>query len=99
MSLTKEQAVALLEQLIDEERWQEALLVCRRIADELHESPQRLDTVLPHERPDPHQLRAEDTGSSLYLLGMMQYWGWGGAAQDREEAFGCYSRAAEKGHL
>ena len=72
-----------------EEKWQEALLVCRRIADEQHKSPQRLREVLRHVKPDAEQLRAEDTGSSWWLLGEMQ---------EAEEAFESYLRAAAKGH-
>ena len=36
MSFTKEAAEAQVEQLVDEEKWEEALALCRRAADELH---------------------------------------------------------------
>ena len=68
-----EMAQAQIEQLIKEERWEEALVVCRIIADELHEDPRWLWRVLQHLRLDAEQLRAEDTGSSLWLLGHMHY--------------------------
>ena len=99
MSFTKEEAEAQVKQLMEEERWEEALLVYRRIGDELHEKPRRLGEVVEHVRPDVAQLRAEDTGSSLWLLGAMFSCGRGGVEWDWEEAFRCFSRAAEKGHL
>ena len=74
-------------------------MACRRVADELHEHPDWLRATLRHVRPDAEQLRAEDTGSSLWLLGDMLSGGRGGVERNREEAFRCFSRAAEKGHL
>ena len=50
-------------------------------------------------RPDADHLKEEDTGSSLWLLGVMRRWGWGGAQKNEEEAYRCFSRAAAKGHL
>ena len=68
MSFTKEDAEAQVRQLLKEKRWDKALLVCRRVADELHVDPQRLVWVLKHVKLDAEQLRVEDTGSSLSLL-------------------------------
>ena len=100
MSFTMEVAQAQIEQMIKEARWEEALVVCRRMADELHEDPSlELRVVLEHVRSDSEQLRAEDTSSSLWLLGTMHYLGWGGVHVNYEEAFRCFSRATEKGHL
>ena len=53
-----------MDQLIEEGRWDEALLVCRMIADELNEVPRMLREVLEHATLDEEQLRAEHTGSS-----------------------------------
>ena len=100
MSFTKEQAEVQLEQLMKENRWEEVLQVYRRMADELHEEPSFVEKALRRVKPDAEQLRAEDTGSSLWLLGMMYYESAGGVVQNwEEEAFLCFSRAAEKGHL
>ena len=82
MSFTMEQAEAQVEQLMEEGRQDEALAVCRRIADELHEEPEPWQ-VLDHVTPDTEQLRAEDTGSSLWLLGQMHYMGRGGMEETR----------------
>ena len=76
-SFTKEEGQ--IRRLMKEGRWDEALLVCRRAVDELHERPSwRLRKVLEHVKLDIHQLRAEDTGSSLWLMGEMYCYGWGG---------------------
>ena len=101
MSFAKQQADAQLELLRKEERWDEALQLCRRMADELHKQPRfhQLTQVLEQVSPDAEQLRAQDTGSSLWLLGQMHYDGRGGVEENWEEAFRCFSRAAEKGHL
>ena len=97
MSAAKEEAEAQVNALIDEEKWDEALRECRRIADELHEEPGRLPEVLRHVKQDAQQLRAEDTGSSLYLLGEVHL--LDGPTFDEDECYRCSSRAAEKGHL
>ena len=99
MSFTAELAEEQVVKLMREERWDEALDVCRRVADELHEEPSRLGEVLEHVSPATEQLRAEDAGSALWLLGFMYLWGYGGVQRHREEAFRCFSRAAGKGHL
>ena len=59
-----------------------------------------LPEVLRHVRLDMAQLRAEDSGSSWWLLGSGLLLGQRRSAeQDAEEAYACYSRAADKGHL
>ena len=98
MSFTKEEAEAQVSQLMEEQRWDEALQVCRRVVDELHVWPQQLAKVLYHVKPDAEQLRAEDTGSSMWLLGCMHYYGRV-VQRDYPEAFHCFSRAWDKGHL
>ena len=42
MEFTRETADAQLKQLVDEGRWEEALAVCRRMAQELHSQCRRL---------------------------------------------------------
>ena len=98
MSLTREEADAQLNALAEEQRWDEVLQLCRRMAEELH-VPTDIGQVLQHVRVDTEQLRAEDTGSSLWLLGTMQWGGLGDMARSNEEALRYFSRAAEKGHL
>ena len=99
MSFTREQAEVQLEQLMREGRWGEVLAGCRRIADELHDEPSwQLSSVLDCGKLDAEQLRAEDTGSSLWLLGVMYFEGRGGVERNYKEALRCYIRAAEKGH-
>ena len=55
-----------------------------------------LGAVLRHVKPDAEQLRAEDTGSTLWMLGQTYNHSM---AWDKQEAFRCFSSAAEKGHL
>ena len=102
MSFTKEQAEAQLEQLAEEKRWEEIVALCRRMADELHEDPPPLlpDALSQMQLPAyVEKLRAEDTGSSLWLLGVIYWVGVGGVEEDDDEAFRCFSSAADKGHL
>ena len=89
----------VLEEALLEQRWQDALASWRRLADVHHCDPPKMWAVLGAAKIDVAQLLAEDTGSSLFLLGKMLRYGRGGVDEDREQAYACFQQAAAKGHL
>ena len=66
--------------------------------DEEHQWPAEMEQVLLDVQLDEEELRGRDSASAWNLLAVGHFLGWGGLALDREEAFRCWCRAADKGH-
>ena len=98
--MTKERCKSMIEKLLFEMKWEEALTWLRRLMDEFHTWGGPLVwQVLPHVSPSVEELLVEDSGSSWNLLGFMYRYGDGGVERDELQSYRCFCKAAEMGHV
>ena len=101
MSDTRKDLKTRIDDLLNESQYHEALPLARKLVDEFYTDYSLgfiLDSVTFGVK-EIHCLIDECNASSVFLLGFMFWCGAGGAGENIQAAFRCFSRAAENGHV